>query len=180
MKILIAYTSVEGQTRKIAEHLAATVEHAGHRAALLNLAAAEEFGLERPDAVIVCAPIHNGRYHAECERFLAREKDWLSSLPSAFVSVSLLILSENADERAENEAITAEFLARGGWQPTAVHHAAGALRYAEYDFFKRWMVRRVVGKALGPKAAAGGETVELTDFAALDAFAADFLRKATS
>lgn len=180
MKILIAYTSVEGQTRKIAEHLAATVEAAGHRAALLNLGSAAEFGLERPDAVMICAPVHYARYHADCAAFLDREGSWLKSLPTAFVSVSLLIASEHADERAEIDTITRDFLASHDFAPTLLHHAAGALRYAEYDFFKRWMMRRIAGKALGAVSKSDAAVVELTDFAALDAFTAEFLARLRS
>lgn len=172
MKILIAYTSIEGQTRKIAEVIADRIEERGNSAALMNIAGMAEFSLERPDAVILCAPIHAGRYPTPFTDFVHREKDWLNGLPSAFVSVSLSIHSEHADERREAENYPEALKAETGWQPLMHHNAAGALRFTEYDFFKRWMMKRIAEKE--GAASNGKQDIEFTDWAALAAFVDQF------
>ncbi len=102
---------------------------------------------------------------------MRQEAEWLNSVPSAFVSVSLSIVSDNAEERQEGEDYPTGLLAETGWQPLAIHHAGGALRLAEYDFFKRWMVRRLSRNA--PAGEAKGDR-EFTDWAALELFASEF------
>jgi menaquinone-dependent protoporphyrinogen oxidase len=171
MNILIAYATVEGQTRTIAEQLAEFFENRGWHVALQNTSGMMEFILNRPDAAILLAPVHAGRYPTPFTHFVAQEAEWLNSIPSAFVSVSLSIVSDVADERQEAEDYPTGLLAETGWQPLAIHHAGGALRLAEYDFFKRWMVRRLSRNA--PDASTKGDR-EFTDWAALELFASEF------
>jgi menaquinone-dependent protoporphyrinogen oxidase len=172
MKLMIIYATIEGQTRKIAERIAAHAEEKGHAAALMNVNAAQEFGLEKPDAVILAAPIHAARYPTPFVDFVHREKDWLNALPSAFVSVTLSIDSEHDDERAAAANFPETLKAETGWRPKAVHNAAGALRFTEYDFFKRWMMRRIA-EAEGAPTDRGD--VEFTDWRLLDDFVDAFL-----
>lgn len=173
MIVLIGYMSVEGQTRKIAETIAADIETRGERAALLNIGSGAEFALVRPYAAILCAPVHGGRYPSPFTHFVNEEKDWLNSVPSAFVSVSLALISEDPEEQVEAKRYADTLIAETGWAPGMVHHAAGALRFTEYDFFKRWMVRRVVATDKQPLDTA--RDYEFTNWSALNSFVDDFL-----
>ena len=83
MNILIAYATVEGQTRKIASQLAEIFENRGWQVALQNTAGMMEFILNRPDAAILLAPVHAGRYPTTFTHFVRQEADWLNSVPSA-------------------------------------------------------------------------------------------------
>ncbi|MDI6835569.1 flavodoxin domain-containing protein [Ciceribacter thiooxidans] len=173
MNILIGFVSIEGQTRKIAEKIAEHVEKAGHRAVFFNVTSMAEYALERPEAVILCAPIHAGRYPAPFVDFVRRERDFLKSVPSAFVSVSLFIRSEFEEEREEARHFPDTLMAETGWTPGRVLNAAGALRYTEYDFFKRWMAKRLAAREGAPTDAS--QNFEFTDWAELERFVADFL-----
>ena len=174
MKYFIAYATVEGQTRKIAETIASTIEKGGDRVLIMNISDMYEYTLERPDGVILCAPIHAGQYASTLADFVHREAEWLNAMPSAFVSVSLSIVSQNEDERTEVQGIAERFLAGSGWSPTLVNHAAGALRYVEYDFFKRWMARRLADSRGAP--VDSSHDYEFTDWPALASFVDDFVR----
>ena len=173
MKFFIAYATVEGQSRRIAEKLASFLETRGHQSVIASATEMSEYTLERPDGVLLCAPIHAGRYPSYFTDFVRREIDWLSAIPSAFVSVTLSIASDDPDERAEAARFPAALAAETGWEPRLVHNAAGALRYTEYDFFKRWMLKRIAGKHNAPTDTSND--YELTDWAALEAFAVDFI-----
>lgn len=176
MIVLVGYVSIEGQTRKIAEAIATRIEKDGHRAVLFNVMSMAEYALERPSAAILCAPIHAGRYPEPFADFVRRERDWLSSVPNAFVSVSLFIRSDVEGEREEARHFPDALTAETGWTPDHVHHAAGAFRFSEYDFFKRWMMKRMAereGASLN-----AGEDVEFTDWTALDGFVSEFLASA--
>ncbi|GIL01627.1 MAG: protoporphyrinogen oxidase [Alphaproteobacteria bacterium] len=173
MIILIAYATVEGQTRKVATRMADTIEAAGHQVVLADLAEPGFAIPARYDAVILAAPIHLHRYPGAMVRFVQNWKSALMEKPCAIVTVSLAIHSDNAVERAEAEAYPELLAVETGWAPAIRHHAAGALKYLEYDFFKRWMLRRIAAKEGGPVDTSRDH--EFTDWAALDKFVMDFL-----
>ncbi|MBX9455754.1 MAG: protoporphyrinogen oxidase [Rhizobium sp.] len=173
MKFFIAYATVEGQSRKIAETLATIIETRGHQAVITGASDMSEYTLERPDGVVLCAPIHAGRYPTYFTDFVRREVEWLNTTPSALVSVTLSIASDDPAEREEAARFPEALAAETGWSPRAVHNAKGALRYTEYDFFKRWMLKRIASKHNAPTDT--GSDYELTDWAALEAFAVDFI-----
>jgi menaquinone-dependent protoporphyrinogen oxidase len=173
MKILILYATVEGQTQKIAETIARQVEDTGAEVVISDIGQAGSAMPGTFDGVVLCAPIHIGRYPPRFEQFVANWKMALQTIPTAFVSVSLAIASKNADERKEAEAFPDELARRTGWKAPLCHHAAGALKYLEYDFFKRWMLRRISEKEGGPVDTS--RDYELTDWAALSRFVTQFL-----
>ena len=173
MKFFIAYATVEGQTRKIAEKLVSILEALNHQAVIVSATEMSEYTLERPDGVMLCAPIHAGRYPAYFTDFVRREVDWLNAVPSAFVSVTLSIASADPEEREEAARFPVALAAETGWNPRAIHNAKGALRYTEYDFFKRWMLKRIAGKHKAPTDTSND--YELTDWEALERFAVDFV-----
>ncbi|MEC9342808.1 MAG: flavodoxin domain-containing protein [Pseudomonadota bacterium] len=176
MIILVAYASVEGHTAKIATRIAEKTESAGHEVILANLS---EPGFAVPgrfDGVILCGPIHIGTYPGALVRFLQDWKSALMDVPSALVTVSLAISSEIPEEREEALAFPDRLAEATGWVPSIRHHAAGALKYLEYDFFKRWIMRRISAKEGGPVDTS--RDYEFTDWAALDTFTMDFLAEA--
>ncbi len=173
MTVLVLYASIEGHTRKIAERAAATLEDAGHGVVLGDV---REPGFAIPgrfDGVLVCAPIHIGRYPSAVAQFLTDWKDALAKVPTALVSVSLGIHSDSADERAEAEAYPDKLEKKTGFHISKVHHAAGALKYLEYDFFKRALMRQIAAKEGGPVDTSVDH--EFTDWEALDAFVQEFV-----
>ena len=173
MKLFIAYATVEGQSRKIAERLAAIIEAHGHQSLIAFATDMSVYTLEQPDGVILCAPIHAGRYPSYFTEFVRREVEWLNAIPSAFVSVTLSIASDDPRERADAARFPTALSAETGWSPQATHNAAGALRYTEYDFFKRWMLKRIASKHNAPTDTRND--YELTDWPALSAFVVEFL-----
>jgi len=176
MIVLVAYATVEGQTGKIASRIAEKIEAAGHQVVLADLAE-PGFGVPgRFDAVILCGPIHMGRYPQTLVRFIQNWKSELMDVPAALVTVSMAIASDQADERKEAEAYPEKLAKKTGWVPAMRYHAAGALKFVEYDFFKRWIMRRIAaseGHPLDPT-----QDHEFTDWAALDEFVMHFLAEA--
>jgi menaquinone-dependent protoporphyrinogen oxidase len=169
MIIAVLYATVEGQTEKIASHLAKLIEDHGHQAVLANLA---QPGFALPgdfDGAFLCAPIHIGNYPPAFVRFVENWKAELSAIPTALITVSLAIASKNAEEQTEARNFPKLLAQRTGWVANWNHHAAGALKYLQYDFFKRWMLRRISRKEGGPVDTS--KDYELTDWSALDEFA---------
>lgn len=174
MHLLICYASLEGQTAKIARTIAAQAsERPDWVVTLRSVEEAAALNVADFDAVLLAAPIHIGRYPGPFVDFVHRHLGALNSRPSAMVSVSLAIASEHADERTEAEGFVSQLSELSGWQPSTVLHAAGALRYTRYDFFKRWMMRRIAAKE--GASTDTSQDHELTDWKAVERFVAAFL-----
>jgi len=151
--ILIVYGTTEGQTRKIAEFIANAVRAQGISVETVDSAT---------DAATKVQP-----------HFLRHNRAWLTGIPTAFASVSMTAVLNDAQSRAELEQVAKNFYGETGWTPRFTLHVAGALRYTQYDFFKR-LVMRLIAKYHG------GDTDtlldhEYTDWNALTRFVQDFL-----
>lgn len=176
MTILVAYETVEGHTGKIAAQVAKHLEHAGHTAVLADL---REPGFAVPgsfEAVVICGPIHMGRYPAGLEQFVTDFADALNQKPSALITVSLSAASDDEEERSDVQKIAYKLCESSGWAPRMRHDAAGALKYLEYNYFKRVVMRYIVKHAGGPIDTK--HDYELTDWTALERFVHDFLNEA--
>ncbi|CUH80038.1 flavodoxin domain-containing protein [Tropicibacter naphthalenivorans] len=175
MRILIAYTTTEGQTRKIARFAADHLTGRGHSVELLHASDGEGIEAARFDAVILAGSIHLGRVQGELVDF-ARETKGLSALKSLYLQVSLAAADDDPDGWEELRAIAGRMTNSFGWQPQRVEHIAGAFKFTEYDFFKAWMMRRIAkqrDETLTP-----GQDREYTDWEALAAMLDNWAREA--
>ncbi|MBZ0230577.1 MAG: protoporphyrinogen oxidase [Bauldia sp.] len=175
MRVLICYGTTEGQTRKIAGFIADIVRKHGHEAALFDATDADDTEPSKAGAAILAGSIHMGRYQSA---LVHRARAWherLNAMPSVFVSVSLSAVGDDPHERAEIDEIAQKMLHDTGWRPGATLQAAGAFRFTQYDFFKRWVMKLI---ALQRRQAVDMKSdKEYTDWAAVTAFTEDFLAK---
>lgn len=177
MRILILFATIEGHTRKIVEHISSALEKAGHDVHAINatqedaVPAADAF-----DASIIAAPVHIGTFPAPIRRLVKTNAETLMARPGAFISVSLAAASSERGELDEVADYVEEFSKETGWWPVSIHNAAGALKYTEYDFFRRWMLKRIAGKEGGPTDTS--KDYEFTDWDALDRFVVEFAEQA--
>ncbi|MCC7088172.1 MAG: protoporphyrinogen oxidase [Chloroflexi bacterium] len=174
MNILIAYGTTEGQTAAIAERIAARLIEAGNAVRLADL----EGDKPEPgdfDRVVVGASVHFGKYQDKVTRWVAQHVAALNAMPSWFYGVSLSEAGGlTADGPAAAQAVLDGFLKTSGWHPVGSTSLAGALKYREYNWLKRRMLKAIVAKA-------GGDTDtsrnhEYTDWFAVDRFAGEITR----
>jgi len=171
-RLLVLFASREGQTEKIARHIAAEAAHLGVDCEMGDLGGKASWDLSPYDGVIAGAPIHRGRFPDTLCEFARSRSPKLNQMRSAFFSVSLAAASKRAAERAEAERLGRAFLDDAGWHPTLIASFAGALRYSRYNVFVRWILKRIAR-------AEGGDTdtrpdYEYTDWAQVTAFARSF------
>jgi menaquinone-dependent protoporphyrinogen oxidase len=155
MKILTAYATTDGQTRKIARFAADHLTGLGHSTELLNLADAEGLDLARFDAVLLAGSLHVGIYQDALTAFAQGAAAVLNAMPTLFLPVSLSAAGDDAEDWKGLESQTRAFLDETGWHPGRILHVAGAFRFTEYDFFRAWAMRRIAkakGEAVDPKA----------------------------
>jgi menaquinone-dependent protoporphyrinogen oxidase len=175
--VAILYATCEGQTRKIAGHIAEALRKRGLRTVLSNVKDAAGTDLRSYSAAILAASVHAGRHEREMLRFVKLNRSELNKLPTAFVSVTLSQAgvekpSASAVERSLFTAGVAgvidEFIHETGWRPTHIKPVAGALLYTKYNPLIRFVMKRIAKKA-------GAETdtsrdYEYTDWVELDRF----------
>jgi len=173
--ILILYTSIEGQTERIATHMAQTLGRLGHG---VEMRRAEDQRMDpqlsRFDAVIVGASIHYGHHPAFLRALLRRHRAELISRPSAFFSVSLSGGGPGARPISAQRFLD-RFQREVDWHPQQTASIGGALQYSKYAAWKRFAMRLIVGYA-------GGDTdmardYEYTDWTAVAKFATAFARR---
>jgi menaquinone-dependent protoporphyrinogen oxidase len=175
--VLVVYGTTEGQTRKIAEFIADALKARGVVVDLVD-SAGEGAALVRPDyaAAIVCGSLHQHSYQASLLRFVKDNRDWLVGVPAAFVAVSLTAVLKDDESRDELRQAVNAFCRQTGWTPAITRHVAGALRYSQYDYFKRLIMKLIARQQ-------GGDTDtshdhEYTDWDDLARFVEEFLAAA--
>jgi menaquinone-dependent protoporphyrinogen oxidase len=172
-KILIGYGTTEGQTARIADHLAEAVRSHGLEAQVLDLKGAKDVSLERYDAVIVGGSIHMGKHEEYIVDFVGKNRATLERLPSAFFSVSLAAHGDTENARAYVE----NFEQATGWRPTQVGLFSGALLYRQYGFLKRLMMKKIVSDKPGNLSTDTSRDHVYTDWDDVNRFAEAFLER---
>ena len=169
-RILILYSSHDGQTRRIAARVAEALDRAGHEAELCS-ADAPDVGraIGASDGVVVGAAVRYGHFASRLQSVVRGRKQLLTALPNAFFAVCLTAGGPGAKPEVARGYVD-DFVRRTGWQPEDTAIFAGALRYREYNAFIRLMMRLIVGHA-------GGDTdtsrdYEYTDWQAVERFGA--------
>lgn len=171
MKFLVIYGTTEGQTRKVAEFVKASLETEGHavelydsRRRLLDL------DLTAFDGVVMAASVHQKKHQETITNFAIAHKAQLQKMPSLFLSISLAIAFD--DSKAEAQRYVDKFVDYTKFEPQKIVLVGGALRFAEYDFFMGQIVEFVV---LRKHPEITGDH-EFTDWDALGADISDFAR----
>ncbi len=176
-RVLIVWSSREGQTRRIVQSIEDRIREAGLQLETVNADDPPRGWIfSKADAVLVAASIHIGRYTAGLRELLKKDSGRLSALPSAFLSVCLS--AADPAKHSEAEGYLEQLVADTGWKPTITASIAGALRYPEYSFPKRWMMKKIA--AQGGLPTDTSQVHEFTDWEEVRAFADRVVELATA
>jgi menaquinone-dependent protoporphyrinogen oxidase len=177
-QILIVYGTRYGQTAKIAERIAdvlmangdaATIVHA-HKKSLPGNHTFAEF-----DGVIVGASVIRGRHQGAVARFVRTNLARLTTLPSAFFSVSGAAAGSKPGDAARAQGFVDEFLAQTRWRPSMTERFGGAMAYTKYGRILRWVTKRTSEREGGPTDTSRDH--EFTDWEQVERFARAFARQ---
>ena len=173
MKLLVLYATTDGQTRKIARHVADGLADKGHGVELLEAREGAGLNLARFDRAILAGSLHAGGYQAALADFAQRHAAALNAMPTLFLAVSLSAAGDDAEDWAGLHKCLEAFHTETGWTPGRTEHVAGAFRFSEYGFFRAWAMKRIAAQkdpTVDPH-----QDKEYTDWAALDAAVAAWL-----
>lgn len=168
-RILVAYGTSEGQTAHVAQAIAARLRERGDSTYLADLEE-EQPDLAGFDGAAIGGSAHAGHFQAEVREYVEKNADRLNNMPSWFFGVSLSQAGKHYPIDPENaqKQIQALF-EETGWRPRAHLSVAGALKYREYNFFKRSMMKHVAANA--GEATDTSRDWEYTDWPQVEAFA---------
>lgn len=176
-RILVMYATAHGQAAKIAGEIAATLRAGGATVFVRNVA---EVWLDDPrdfSSVIAVAPVHGGKFPSSMRQWIRARCEALNARPTAFVAVCLAVVNRTAKVDADLRSILDRFVSETGWRPGETKVVAGALKYTKYNWFTRWMMKRIVAKAGGDVDTS--RDYDYTDWDDLRAFSERFLRSTT-
>ncbi len=169
-RICILYDSIDGQTEKIACHMADVLREASFEVTLNRVRSMpDDFSFADFEGVIVGGSIHGSHHSRQLNGFVSRNLGSLSETPSFFFSVSLSAAGKTQRQQQNAERCLAEFIDGTHWRPLRSATFAGALRYREYNPVLRWIMKRIA-------ASEGGDTdtsrdYEYTDWQQVASFA---------
>lgn len=143
MKTVIFYLTRDGQTRKIAEHMATEWQGEVSVYSLRDYAEITPYALAKFDCIVIGASIRYGHFDLLLEQFIRKHSNVLNEKKTAFFSVNLTARKPNKNT-AQTNVYTRKLLARITWRPDIVEVFAGALRYPSYRWFDRIMIRLIM------------------------------------
>ncbi|HEX7831005.1 MAG TPA: flavodoxin domain-containing protein [Thermoanaerobaculia bacterium] len=138
-KIALIYASRHGHVRAIAEHLASVAAVRRVDCVMIDVKQARLDVLDDYDAALIAGSVHFGRHAGPLRRFVTRNLSRLSSMPSAFVSVSGSAAS--LEGRVQAEEYIDAFVRVTRWTPDLRVSVAGAVLYTKYGFLTRLMMK---------------------------------------
>jgi menaquinone-dependent protoporphyrinogen oxidase len=187
--VAVLYATREGQTRRIAERVAAVLRARDFTVDLIDVARElrPDFDPARYAGAILASPIHIGKHEPAMIRFVKQWRAALESMPCTFLSVSLSQAGvEDVNATPERRTRTAasvkrtieDFLRHTRWRPTRVHPVAGALLYRQYGVALR-LLMRFISKVAGGSTDTSRDH-EYTDWQAVERYAAELAADATA
>ena len=171
-RVLIAYSTVEGHTARIADEMREALQGAGHQPRLLHVRDADTAVPEDVDAVIVGGPIHVGHHRKELVAFAKHNRVRLGALPSGLFTVCLTAVVDTEETRAATAEYVQGFCESSGWTPRHTAVFAGRLAWTHYDFFTR-LVMKLITHHQGGHDQDIKRDYDYTDYDAVRRFAAE-------
>ncbi|GAA4895549.1 menaquinone-dependent protoporphyrinogen IX dehydrogenase [Ferrimonas pelagia] len=166
-RTLVLYSTVDGQTKRIAERIRARLEALEHQVQLVELERCA-LPLASFDKVVIGASIRYGKYRPALFDFIARHQDVLAQKRTAFFSVNLVARKPGKDTPDGSPYIRL-FHRKTAWRPDRIGVFAGVLNYPAYGWRDRHIIRFIMWLTKGPTALSTVQ--EFTDWGRVELFA---------
>jgi len=144
--IHVLFDSQHGQTMRIAQRIAQPLIAKGATVRVTPLQDYEQLrDLWSADCVILGGSIHDGYHSGPLMAFVERHRRKLEDTPVGFFSVSLSAGGTEGD-REEAMGYMERFFEELDWRPAVRSIFAGALRYRQYSWVTRFMMKWIAKK----------------------------------
>lgn len=143
-RILIAYGTTEGHTRSICEQVRDWLVESGHEVTLVDTKVKPLTpSFEGVECAIIAGSLHQEKHQPSLLRFVKKHRESLNKVPSLMLSVSLTAVLRDDKHLADAKVCVDRFTVDAKWIPKSVHLVAGALKYTEYDWMKRMLMKMI-------------------------------------
>lgn len=166
-RVLIAYSTVDGHTRHIAERIAALLVKAGHTPTAKPIEDCNAADVAASDAIVIGASIRYGKHRPNVGEFIARHQRELEARPNALFSVNVVARKPGKDVPEGNPYLQ-KWLRTMSWKPRRLEVFAGRIDYPKLRPIDRTMIRIIMWITKGPTDPKG--TFEFTDWKRVEAF----------
>lgn len=143
-KVLIAYSTVDGQTLKISQTIAKELNEEVVIKKFEDVESLKEY-----DKIIVASSIRYGKFPKNLYKFIEKNESILVEKRADFLGVNLIARTPEKC-LVENNVYVRKFLEKVSWKPNRVNIFAGALKYTQYRKFDKFMIRLIMKKTGGP------------------------------
>jgi menaquinone-dependent protoporphyrinogen oxidase len=169
--MVLCYATRDGQSRRVAERIAARLGERGIHVPPHDLAVAfpAPASLAAARLVVLVAAVRYGRHLAAADRFLGTYRTLLAQPALVLISVNLTARKPGKDT-AEGNRYLQKSIARHRLKPTLATAVAGRLDYPRYGWLDRQIIRLIMRMTGGPTDPRS--TVEFTAWDAVDTIAA--------
>lgn len=174
-KIAIVFASRHGQTSKIAHYMENKLQEQGFSTQLIDAAGPDTHLHSEADGVIYGSPVYRGKFESSVLRWVKNHKANLRRMPSALFTVALNAADQRPSARAADDGLLCSFMTQTSWVPSYVASFAGALKYREYFWPIRLLMKRISREAGGSTDTSRNH--EYTSWAQVDSFVATFARQ---
>jgi menaquinone-dependent protoporphyrinogen oxidase len=168
LNTIILYSTVDGQTLAICQHIKQILTAKGEHVSVVDLAQAQADDLVSADKVVIGASIRYGKHRPELLKFVEQHQMILDSKLNSFFSVNVVARKPEKNTPATNPYMV-KFLGLSAWKPQLLAVFAGKIDYPRYRFFDKFMIRFIMWMTKGPTDTQG--TFEFTDWNKVDEYA---------
>ena len=170
-KILIVYSTTDGQTKNICEKIIKIGEKKG-TIDLLSVDQVSDLSISKYRKIIIGASIRYGKHNPLVYEFIKLNKEELEKKFTAFFTVNV-VARKKEKNLPETNPYMKKFLELSGWQPNKLAVFAGRIDYPSYRFFDRLIIRFIMFITKGPTDVT--QTYEFTDWKKVEKFAKEVL-----
>ncbi len=167
-KILFLYSTYEGQTKKIIEHIASGLNE--YEASYYQFSELpQNLDLTQYDRIVLGSSIRYGHFSRHLYQFLKANQVVLETMKERVSFFGVNLTARKAEKNTpETNAYMKKFVQRAAWTPPLLSVFAGALYYPRYSFFDRIMIQLIMKITKGETDP--NKEVEYTDWNKVDKF----------
>lgn len=165
---LIVFSTVDGHTLKICRRIQQLLERRSHEVVLVAVDDALRMDCSKFDKIVLGASVRYGKHRPSLYEFVAKNREHLARVPSAFFSVSAVARKPGKDTPDRNPYFR-KFTRLSGWSPPLAATFGGKIDYSRYPLLDRLIIQFIMGITRGPTDPK--VVVDFTDWGAVDAFA---------
>ena len=175
-RIALIYSTTEGHTQKVADHLAKFLGNKKQPVEVFDVEdLPKDFALNSYDAVILGGSIHVGNFAGPLKAFVKEAGEQLTQMPGGLFSVSLSAADESDEKKQEVQRYFDVFTEETSWHPQLFGAFAGAMPFSRYGFLKRMIMRKIGRQVEKGKAVDTKRDYEYTDWVSVEEFGEQFL-----